>query len=163
MPIIESLVWLKPSWSPLHICGWALTRPLPGILCCRDPAALDLRVSSLHVLQQTIDGVDVAAGQVITLSLGLGICRVGLPDGKRGQLSYDHNFGTRKPIPSLTVLALLCCLGKVKGLVSWMLQLLGDRNGTPTLMATGTVLPLAFNIDGWERGLEDNSHPFISP
>lgn len=72
-----------------------------------------MRVSSLHVLRQMLDGVDVAAGQVITLGLGLHICRVDLPDRKWGQLSYDYNFGTDKPTPSQTVLALLCCQGKV--------------------------------------------------
>ena len=38
---------------------------------CGDPAALGLWVRSLHVLQQIIDGVDVGAGQVITLDLVL--------------------------------------------------------------------------------------------
>lgn len=40
-----------------------------------------LWVRFLYVFQQIIDGVDVGAGQVITLVLGLGSCRVGPTDG----------------------------------------------------------------------------------
>lgn len=46
------------------------------LLWCGDPAALDLQARPLHMLQQVMDGVDVGAGQVITLVLALGSCRV---------------------------------------------------------------------------------------
>lgn len=45
------------------------------------------------MLQEIINGVDVGAGQVITLGLGLDSCRVGMPDGKCGQLFHAHDFG----------------------------------------------------------------------
>ena len=99
---------------------WAPTRTLSGhpaaTLCCGNPAVLGLRVRSLHMLWQLIDGVDVETGQVITLGLGLGSCRVGPPDGKWGQLSYDHSFGADSPTLLLTGLALLYRAGEVQGL-----------------------------------------------
>lgn len=83
------LVW--GPWSPLHIRCRASTRTLPGrpdaTLCYGDPAALFLWVRFLYVFQQIIDGVDVGAGQVITLVLGLGSCRVGPTDGWWGSSS----------------------------------------------------------------------------
>ncbi|XP_075803667.1 LOW QUALITY PROTEIN: ubiquitin domain-containing protein 2-like [Microtus pennsylvanicus] len=47
-----------------------------------DPAALGLRIRSLHVLRQIIDGVDVGTRQIITLVPGTSsCCRVGRPAG----------------------------------------------------------------------------------
>ena len=62
------------------------------------------------------DGVD--AGTVITLGLGLGSCKVDLPDQKWGQLFYAHDFRGGSPTPALTGLTLLCGPGRVKGLLS---------------------------------------------
>lgn len=77
-------------WFLLHYWTWALIKAPPGYpvvaLCCGDPTALDLQIRSLHIFQQTIDGVDDGAGQFITLGLGLG-CRVGLLDVKWAQFS----------------------------------------------------------------------------
>lgn len=64
-----------------------LPRHSAGILHCDISVPLGLPVRSLHVLQQVTDGVDVGTGQVIALSLDLGSCRVGPPDGKWRQQS----------------------------------------------------------------------------
>lgn len=64
-------------WFLLHHQCWALIRTFVS-LCYGDPAALGLPVRSLHILQQIVDRMDVGAGQVITLGLGLSSCRVGL-------------------------------------------------------------------------------------
>ena len=61
-----------------------------------------LHVRSLHMLQQITDGVDAGTGQVVTLSLGLGSCRVGLPDRKWGQLANAHDFRGDSSTPTLS-------------------------------------------------------------
>lgn len=84
--------WVVCPWYPLHVQWWTSTRILPGhpavILCCG--LFWGLWIRSLHMLQQIIDGMDVEAGQVITLGWGLSSYRVGLPDGKWGQFSHGH-------------------------------------------------------------------------
>lgn len=51
----------------------------------------------LHMLQQVMDGMDVGKGQVLTLGLGLGSYRIGLPGRKWGRspmFTASANFGT---------------------------------------------------------------------
>lgn len=89
-------------WSPLHIWCWGPTRILPGHstgnLYYGDPAAFSLWVRSLHMRQPIIDGVDVGAGQDITLNLVLGSYMIVVPDGNWGQLSHAHYFQGFSPI-----------------------------------------------------------------
>lgn len=75
MFIAESLAWSEASgfYYTIHV-GPSLDIQL--LLCGGDPAALGLQGWSLHVFPQSIDGVDVEVGQLITLDLGLGGCRV---------------------------------------------------------------------------------------
>lgn len=81
---LESL-WsgLKPLVSvTLAILGpyWGTPLDYPAVaLCGGDPAALGLQDPSLQVFQQIADGIDLGVGQLITLVLGLGSCRVGQP------------------------------------------------------------------------------------
>ena len=77
--IAESLVWFL-----LHYLCWALTTVLLGhpvvALHCGDSAALGLWESHLPELYQfIIDGMDIGVGNVLTLTLSLGGCRVGQP------------------------------------------------------------------------------------
>jgi hypothetical protein len=51
--------------------------PPVAALCPGDPVGLDLLGQPLHVLQQLTDGVDVGAGQLKGLELGLGGGRAG--------------------------------------------------------------------------------------
>lgn len=96
---------------------------------------------SCDLSQQLIDRVNVGAGEVIILFLGLGSCRTGPADGKWG-LSHGHSLGAGSPIPLLTGLALFCCSGKVQNLLSQLLQFVKVRNRLPGLMTTGLVLSL---------------------
>lgn len=70
-------------WPLLHYRYWAITGTPLGIscyiLCPGDPLALELQVLPLHVLQRIIEGVDVVAGQLITLGSGPGWLRIGQP------------------------------------------------------------------------------------
>ena len=72
--------------------------------------------------------MDVEAGLVISLGLGLGSCKVDPPDVKWGQLSHAYNFKASLLGPILTVLALLCCVGELQGLLSRVLQLVRVRD-----------------------------------
>ena len=64
---------VRGLWFLLHYQYWILTVRYPVVaLCHGDPVALELQDWSLHVLQQIIDGVDVGAGQLRDLDLGLG-------------------------------------------------------------------------------------------
>lgn len=58
------------------------------------------------MLSQIIDGVDIRAGQVITLDYSLSRCMVCLPDKKWGQLSHAYSFGAGSVTPELTGLDL---------------------------------------------------------
>lgn len=49
-------------------------------------------------------------------------------------------------------LALLCCPGKVQGLLSQVLQLMGIKDSSPTLATTGSTLPPAPEVDGHGGG-----------
>lgn len=70
------------------------------------------------MLQQVIDGVDIGAGQVITMDLDLDSYKAGLTNVKWLQLFHGHNFRAGSPTSALTVLVLLWCPSKVQGLLS---------------------------------------------
>ena len=73
--IAESLVWFQASGFYYTIDA----RPSLGLFLriLLLPCVVEiLQVMFLHVLQQAINGADVGAGQVITLGLGLGSCKV---------------------------------------------------------------------------------------
>lgn len=67
------------------------------------------------MLEQIIDGMSVGGGQVLILHLGMGSCKVGLPNGKQGNLSMVAILGLTH-IHLHQRLALLCCSGEVQGL-----------------------------------------------
>ena len=61
-----------------------------------------------------------------------------------GQLPHNS------PISPLIVMALLYCSGGVQSQLSQVLQLVGIRDGSPTLMTKGSSLPSAPGIDSWK-------------
>lgn len=46
----------------------------------------------------------------------------------------------------------MCCLGEVQDLLSRVLQLVGVRGGSPTLVTTGPCFSLASSINEWKKG-----------
>lgn len=74
-------------------------------------------------------------------------CRVGMPDGKCGQLFHAYNFGVALPIPLQTGLSLLSCSHRVQGLVSQVVQLVGIRDNSPILRTVGPAFPSTPVID----------------
>lgn len=113
------------------------------------------------MLQKILDGIDDGAGQVITLGLSLGSCRVSLSDWKWRRFSCEHNL--RADSPTSVLCWFYCaaltgwracspgCCG-VQGLLSRLLWPVGVRNGPPTLVTTGPVLSPASSIDGCGKG-----------
>lgn len=106
---------------------------------------------SRDLSQKIIDGVNVGAGEVIILGLGLGNRRVGPADGKWG-LSHGHSLEAGSLTPLLTRLALFCCPGKVQNLLFQVVQLVEVRDSLPGLMTTGLALSPAPGIDEQSGG-----------
>lgn len=73
------MVWFKAAGFCYTIDVWPALELLLDILGHGDPSALGLKDQSLHMLLQIIIWVDIGVGQLITLVLGLGHCRVHQP------------------------------------------------------------------------------------
>lgn len=146
---LQGIIGLVPNcWSPWHVRCWTLSRTPPGHPAAR-MSCRDLQLLTYGSVTSSAPADHRWGRQLVALGLGLGSCRVGLPDGKWGQLSHGHSFGTGSLTPALTVVAQLCCSGEMQDLLSQVSQLVGTRDGSSTLKTTEPSLPPASSIGGW--------------
>lgn len=72
-----------------------------------------------------------------------------MADEGLGYVSHTHYFGAGSPRPVPTGLALLYCPGEVQHLLPQVLQLVRNRNSSPSLMSTEPALAYAPGNDSW--------------